>query len=94
MKRTKEKTLTICLVFLVASVGMVTGDMTKYPTVLISPFADVIPTMDGKIGDGEWDDANSVTITAISNMSQEHGKVYIKNTPYTLYLLMDCYAPP
>lgn len=62
------------------------------PPVLISPEAGVIPTIDGVFSPGEWDDANVVTATKIFAQSPGQGKVYTKNTPDTLFVLIDHYA--
>lgn len=102
MKRTKMMAVAIVMLFLVFVVTDNAGATEHLPIEipevvscarLISPITDVIPAIDGEFEAGEWDDANSVIATAMSNKSQDYGKVYVKNTLETLYILMDYYAP-
>ncbi len=59
-------------------------------SLLESPFASVIPNIDGLFSIGEWNDAASVSATIIDNPGgNEIGKVYVKNTLENLYVLVD-----
>jgi hypothetical protein len=58
--------------------------------LLISPFTQNVPVIDGHFSVGEWDDAAFVSATIINDTSgPEIGRVYIKHDLLNLYLLYD-----
>ncbi len=68
-----------------------TGEPVE-PPVLESPEASVIPVIDGVFSPDEWEDANVVTATKIYSQAPDQGKVYVKNSNDTLFVLIDHYA--
>lgn len=83
----KRKTLceSIFLILLSASFVFVPIGRTDTSDVL-SAWAFKVPTIDGVIGSGEWDDAAEVTVTLVSQSSESHSAtIYEKNDALYMY---------
>lgn len=91
MKRTAPRVLSVLAVVCVVAALVLASAMPALATqpTINSPWAKVIPFVDGIFGPAEWNDAAMVDLQAADPLNPMQGYLYMKNDAEYLYFLID-----